>query len=75
MHIPFFVNTVDEDDSYFAIPKQDRVALLQQFADAGIKKVFCGHYHRNAGGMWSKTNDDGSISQVFAFALARIRNE
>merc|ERR1712142_909133 len=56
MHIPLFVGNVDEEDYYFNIAKNKRMCLLQQFADAGISKVFCGHYHRNAGGHWSSTS-------------------
>ena len=49
-HIPWFFNTPDEDDNYFNIEKETRLKMLNKFKAAGIKKVFCGHYHRNAGG-------------------------
>nr|CAB3233494.1 serine/threonine-protein phosphatase CPPED1-like [Phallusia mammillata] len=60
MHIPLFLDNVDEEDNYFSIKKADRVLLLNKFADAGIKTVFHGHYHRQAGGEWSRTNEDGT---------------
>lgn len=64
MHIPLFTESPDEEDGYFNIRRQLRFDLLEKFADAGIKKVFSGHTHRNAGGVWTKTNADGSIMKV-----------
>ena len=29
--------------------------MLQKFHDAGVAKIFCGHYHRNAGGWYNET--------------------
>ena len=57
MHIPMFINKPDEQDFYFNIPKQIREDFLKKISTAGIKKVFCGHYHRNAGGFWTSTED------------------
>ena len=45
-HIPWFVNTPDEDKFYFNVEIEMRRRKLQQLARAGVKKVFCGHYHR-----------------------------
>ena len=59
MHIPLFLNTAEDDDTYFVIPQQERLPMLRRLAAAGIGKVFCGHYHRNAGGVWNTTDDDG----------------
>ncbi|MEE6497581.1 hypothetical protein FKM82_002777 [Ascaphus truei] len=50
-HIPLFLQDSDEDDDYFNIEKSLRKQLLERFRKAGIKAVFSGHYHRNAGGM------------------------
>ena len=30
--------------------------MLEKLYAGGVRKIFCGHYHRNAGG-WFKVND------------------
>ncbi|XP_029432965.1 serine/threonine-protein phosphatase CPPED1 isoform X1 [Rhinatrema bivittatum] len=50
-HIPLFLKNAHEDHDYFNIEGSVRQALLERFHKAGIKAVFSGHYHRNAGGM------------------------
>jgi serine/threonine-protein phosphatase CPPED1 len=46
-HIPLFIEKHDEpDDPYFNIPREERKKLISKFREAGIKKVFCGHYHK-----------------------------
>ena len=57
MHIPMFVEDSKEQDQYFNIPKTTREQLLLKFSDAGISKIFCGHFHRNAGGLWTSEKD------------------
>jgi 3',5'-cyclic AMP phosphodiesterase CpdA len=47
-HIPFFLNSPDEPDQYFDIPKQHRTRYLALLHEYGVKYVFAGHYHRNA---------------------------
>ena len=59
MHIPPFISSPDEEDLYSNLPKATRLMLLNEFADAGVKFVFAGHYHRNAGGFWRKSASDG----------------
>ncbi|XP_071965980.1 serine/threonine-protein phosphatase CPPED1-like isoform X2 [Antedon mediterranea] len=49
-HIPWFLESPDEEDQYFNIDIDVRKTMLKRFHDAGVKKIFCGHYHRNAGG-------------------------
>lgn len=49
-HIPWFLEHYDEEDDYFNIKKQVRLIWLRKFKDAGVTKIMCGHYHRNAGG-------------------------
>lgn len=51
-HIPLFLQSIDEDDNYFNIAKTLRKELADKFAKAGVKAVFSGHYHRNAGGTY-----------------------
>eukprot|EP00088_Acartia_fossae_P001366 TRINITY_DN10528_c0_g1_i2.p1 TRINITY_DN10528_c0_g1~~TRINITY_DN10528_c0_g1_i2.p1 ORF type:complete len:304 (+),score=49.40 TRINITY_DN10528_c0_g1_i2:42-953(+) len=51
-HIPWFLEEPDEANQYFNIEPEMRMKKLNQFYDAGIRKIFCGHYHRNAGGFY-----------------------
>ncbi|XP_057307884.1 serine/threonine-protein phosphatase CPPED1-like [Hydractinia symbiolongicarpus] len=51
-HIPWFLQTADEEDEYFNIKKEPRFRMLNKFREAGVKHIFCGHYHRNAGGLY-----------------------
>lgn len=51
-HIPWFLEHFDEDDDYFNIRKEVRLKWLRKFHEAGVTKVMCGHYHRNAGGWY-----------------------
>jgi len=51
-HIPLFLNNADEEKEYFNFAPKERHRLLEKFYDAGIRHVFAGHYHRNAGGMY-----------------------
>ena len=45
-----FVKRPDEEKFYFNIDLDLRLRMLQKFKSAGVSKIFCGHYHRNAGG-------------------------
>lgn len=47
MHIPLFVKDYDEPDYISNIPREKRKILITKFRNAGIKKVFAGHIHRN----------------------------
>ncbi|XP_067101174.1 serine/threonine-protein phosphatase CPPED1 isoform X1 [Osmerus mordax] len=49
-HIPLYLKTPDEEDDYFNLQTAVRHSLLDRFKQAGVKAVFSGHYHRNAGG-------------------------
>lgn len=49
-HIPLYLKNPDEEDDYFNLQKTVRQSLLDRFKKAGVKAVFSGHYHRNAGG-------------------------
>jgi len=51
-HIPLFLNNPDEKKEYFNFAPDVRKRLLDKFYEAGIRHVFSGHYHRNAGGMY-----------------------
>jgi len=47
-HHPFFVKDPGEADAYENIPRERRAKYLALLAEFGVKKVFAGHYHRNA---------------------------
>lgn len=49
-HIPLYLKNPDEEDDYFNLQRIVRQNLLDKFKKAGVKAVFSGHYHRNAGG-------------------------
>ncbi|XP_026207538.1 serine/threonine-protein phosphatase CPPED1 [Anabas testudineus] len=49
-HIPLYLKSPDEDNDYFNLQRGVRENLLDRFKKAGVKAVFSGHYHRNAGG-------------------------
>lgn len=51
-HVPIFVHAADEMDGYFNIAAPLRTALLEMFAAHGVSHYFCGHFHRNAGGVY-----------------------
>ncbi|KXJ14636.1 serine/threonine-protein phosphatase CPPED1 [Exaiptasia diaphana] len=63
-HIPWFLKNVDEEDDYFNINKDVRKKMLQKLKKAGVKYVFAGHYHRNAGGIY-----DGDVEMVVTSAI------
>ena len=54
-HIPWFLEQPDEEDDYFNIKREVRLAWLERFHQAGVTKIMCGHYHRNAGGWFKNT--------------------
>ena len=49
-HHPWFLHEADEADQYFNIPLERRRLHLAMFREFGVKNLFSGHYHRNAGG-------------------------
>ncbi|XP_068764215.1 serine/threonine-protein phosphatase CPPED1 isoform X3 [Struthio camelus] len=51
-HIPLFLRKPDEENDYFNLEKSVRQEIMEKFHKAGVKAVFSGHYHRNAGGSY-----------------------
>ena len=49
-HHPWFLENPEEADQYFNIPLERRRLHLSLFRESGVKYLFSGHYHRNAGG-------------------------
>ena len=62
-HIPLFLKNADEDEDYFNFSKKDREEILGKLKGAGVKYVFAGHYHRNAGGFY------GDLEMVVTSAI------
>lgn len=61
-HIPYFLRDPAEPAQYFNIPEPTRQTYLELLQQAGVRWVFTGHYHRNAGGT------DGSLQEVVSGA-------
>jgi len=52
-HIPWFLHRPNEaEHDYFNIEPKQRYKWLEKFKEAGVGKIFCGHYHQNAGGWY-----------------------
>jgi len=51
-HIPPFIDEPDEGEGHFNMPTKKRNDLLDKLNDAEVSHLFCGHYHRNAGGTY-----------------------
>uniref|UniRef100_A0A1B6CXE1 Serine/threonine-protein phosphatase CPPED1 n=1 Tax=Clastoptera arizonana TaxID=38151 RepID=A0A1B6CXE1_9HEMI len=52
-HIPWFLTNPDsKENNYFEIKHDLRKKMMDKFVSSGVKYVFCGHYHRNAGGKY-----------------------
>ena len=47
-HIPMCLEDIDEDDTYFVIPKKERLPLFSMLKYHGVTSVFTGHRHANA---------------------------
>jgi len=62
-HIPWFLKTYDEEKDYFNVEINSRLKMLEKFHSAGVKKIFCGHYHQNAGGTYK------SMEQIVTSAI------
>lgn len=46
-HHPWFLKDAGEANQYFNLPQSSRQVFLPLFRQYGVKKVFCGHLHRN----------------------------
>ena len=53
-HIPLYVKSPYEEKKWFNLHPEVRISMLKRFSDSGISKIFCGHYHRNAGGWYNE---------------------
>lgn len=53
VHHPFFLQSADEEDTYFTIPLKSRLEYLALFEKYGVRAVLAGHYHRNSYGVFN----------------------
>eukprot|EP00038_Savillea_parva_P001720 m.106763 g.106763 ORF g.106763 m.106763 type:complete len:583 (-) comp10599_c5_seq1:630-2378(-) len=67
-HIPIFLESANEPDSYFNLTHDMRIRLLDELVAAGCSHYFCGHYHRNGGGVY-KAPAGGSVEVVITGAV------
>lgn len=51
-HIPAFCWDIKEDYTNFNWPIEARTKWLDKMVQAGVSKMYCAHYHRNAGGVY-----------------------
>lgn len=47
-HHPFFVNDIEEEDSYHQIPKAKRTDYFKMFSENGVDAIYAGHLHESA---------------------------
>lgn len=64
-HIPPFISTADEPDQYFNLPLSQRTRFLSKLKEAGVRHLFCGHYHGNA------VNRDDNLEVVVTSAIGQ----
>lgn len=52
-HHPFFMEDIDEADSYFPIQQAKRKQYFDIFAENGVDAVYAGHYHESSYGEYN----------------------
>jgi predicted MPP superfamily phosphohydrolase len=74
-HHPWFIKSAGEADQYFNIPTARRMAYLAMFREFGVRYLFCGHYHRNAGGREGELENitSGPVGKPLGGAKSGIR--
>jgi len=50
LHIAPFKDSASEPEAWFNLGLEQRMTLLNKLFHAGVRKVFAGHFHQNAGG-------------------------
>ncbi len=75
LHHPLFLENGEEPDQYFNIPLARRMPLLDQLGQAGVRWIFCGHYHRNAEARYGSTMviTTGPVGKPLGGAKSGIR--
>lgn len=46
-HIPWLLDIDSESSSRYTVEETVRIPMLEKFNEAGVKAIFCGHYHGN----------------------------
>lgn len=64
-HHAWFLKAPDDKDGYFTLPEVRRKPALALMKEAGVKAVFAGHYHGNAGGR------DGELEMISTGPLGK----
>ena len=67
-HVPPFLQNPQENKQYFNLDQETRTALLDKLCKAGVSKLFCGHYHSNAGG-WYPSDSERLLEVVVTTAI------
>merc|ERR1719195_1247697 len=67
-HIAPFCYSADEPNGYFNLDRGLRGELLPRLAGAWVRAWFCGHYHRNAGGIY-RSSDGCELEVVVSAAV------
>jgi len=71
-HQPWFLRSETEpQEGYFNLALESRKVWLERMKEAGVSKVFAGHYHRNSGGF----THDGRLEVVVTSAVGRQMSE
>ena len=68
-HIPVFIDNPGEAVNHFNIEAGLRGELLELWAKHGVSHYFCGHYHRNAGGVFKSTSAGKAVEVVCTGAV------
>ncbi len=68
-HHPYFLESADEKDQYFNMPRERRLPYLQLFHDAGVSHIFAGHLHE------PREARDGNLDMVITGATGRPLNK
>ncbi|KAL1529169.1 hypothetical protein AB1Y20_000128 [Prymnesium parvum] len=71
-HIPPFIHDPDEGSGYFPLEKEVRHRLLAKMASNNVSHWFCGHYHRNAGGVYCLPCTDPEGNSVASSSKNRL---
>ena len=66
-HIPPFIRRVEEAKGYYNLEPGVRKDLLDTLKAARCSKLFCGHYHSNAGG-WYAEDEEARLEVVITGA-------
>ena len=70
-HHPFFLTDIEEEDSYFPLPKAKRRIYFDMFTEAGIDVVYAGHRHNNSEGAYNGIPMKTTTSVGFQIGDAR----